>query len=239
MSRTEKNESMQDQMQDLKKDVVREVKQSTKKRHPFFSCVLIVFVLVFVGLVWLSWNVAATGLANIPILSLWAYRVPEPIRLIQSGVPVEKIIASQLQSGLSNQLFSIQLTESSLTASLQKLLNQSSVGFISASGSQVAIRPGQILELFLPLKLSKKATAIRAGLFVHYQNGNISVSIKNVFLGTMHIPDSMIAVFFQAYLDKQIKIFYQSFESFLKLNQLTTEEGKIVVSGVMNVQTNK
>lgn len=239
MSRTEKNESIQDQMKDFKKEVVKEVQQSTKKHRPFFSCIIVIFVVVFVGLIWLSWNVAATGLVNIPIFSLWAYHVPKPIRLIQSGTPAEKIISAKFQSGLSNQEFSIQFLESSLTASLQELLDQSLSSYISISESQVAIRPNQTLELFLPLKSSKKATAIRVNLLTHIQDGIISGSIKDVFLGTMHIPNSVIAVVLQVYLDKQIKVFNESFGSFLKFNQLITEEGKMIISGTINVPTNK
>lgn len=239
MSRVEKND-----------EVIEQLGDSKKKTHGRFSCFLILLacLVLFVGFI--VWEIAATGLVNIPGVSSLAFSSPKPVRMVEAGMPVEQLsesvfkttLAKRLQEGggeLTDRSITLALPESSLTASLQNELKRSLNANIDAYHAQIAVLPNQELELFLPLQTGDQKTALVVSVVLVAENGFFDLTLRDVRLGSFRAPSSLVALLIQPFVNRELTSLNQALGTYMHVDSLTTQDGVLNASGRFTVEIKK
>ena len=249
MSRIEKNipAEMPTAKDRLRDEVIQDVGEKKTKRHPRLNCffLFLAFVLILAG--WIAWCVAATGLFYIPVFSSVAFQKPEPIRVVTPGTSVEvlaestfkSVLLQRLQSGggkLLDRNIQLALPESSLTASVRKTLEGSVIGLIDPSAAQIAVLPDQQFELFIPLKNGTQKTAVTARFNIAANHGVMTLTLKDVFVGSFHAPLLLVGSLVESYVNNQLASINQSLGSYMEVDALSYKQGSVLLSGVFTVQ---
>jgi hypothetical protein len=239
MSRIEKGSDVKEELQQMKGEVIKEI-SSKKQRHSFRSCFVIFFILIICILVVAAWAVASTGVINVPVFSKFAYNKPEPERIVTPGVPLEKVIEEQviskLATGSVNKPISLSLSESSLTASLRSVLESSADGFIDASFSQATISQDRGLTFFLPLEKSKSGSALSISVKANIKDGKLELVPEEFKIGSLHVPDSFIALFIQSFLKDQLADANKILGSYVEVQEIEYNDGSVIVSGKISAE---
>ncbi|OGL97363.1 hypothetical protein A2318_02775 [Candidatus Uhrbacteria bacterium RIFOXYB2_FULL_45_11] len=250
MSRVEKTEEPQKTSPYIKDEVVETFGDQKKKTHRRFSCLglALVCLVLFVG--FCAWQVAATGLVNIPVFSSFAYSEAQPVRVIKPGVSVEQYsesfftstILKRLQAGggvLTDRSIVLALPESSLTTSLQNGLKQSGETRVVANRAQIAVLEGQELELFLPIQFNKNTTALTVHFSLHADQGSFVLNLLDVKIGSFRAPSVLVASFVQPFVNRELATLNKSLSSYMHVDSLTTQKGVLSASGTFTVQIQK
>ncbi|MBI4714193.1 hypothetical protein HY771_03350 [Candidatus Uhrbacteria bacterium] len=234
MTRIEKGSEVKEELQQMKGEVIKEI-SSTKKRHPFRNCTILIFI-VIVGLLFAAvWAVASTGLVEVPVFSKFAFDKPEPERLVNPGVPIEKVleeqVLSKLKTGSVNETISLTLTEESLTASLRSILESSADGLIDAGLSQVSISSDRGFTFFLPLSNSESGTALTLSVKANIKDGAVELIPEELKIGSLSVPDSFTALFLQSFVKDQLADANKILGSYVQIEEVEYKEGSVVVRG--------
>lgn len=250
MSRVEKTEEPQKTSSYIKDEVVETFGDQKKKTRGGFSCLMIALVcfVLFVG--FLAWQVAATGLVNIPVFSTFAYSEAQPVRVIEPGVSVEQYSESYFKTTLLNRLQAgrgvltdrsivLALPESSLTTSLQNGLKQSGETRVVANRAQIAVLEGQELELFLPIYVNKNTTALTVRFSLHADQGVFVLNLLDVKLGSFRAPSMLVASLVQPFVNRELTTLNKALSSYMHVDSLTTQQGILSASGTFTVQIQK
>lgn len=234
MSRIEKGSEVKEELQQIKGEVIKEI-SSTKNKHPIRNCSCLILITVILILSAGAWVVASTGLVEIPVFEKFAYKKPEPERLVASGIPVEKVIEEQIlskfTSGALDGIVELTLTESSLTASLKSVLESGASGFFDASRSQVTISSERGLTFFLPLENSETATALTVSVKAKFENGKVAIEPEEFFVGSMKVPNSVLALLLQSFLKDQFAELNKVLGSYIEIQEVEYKEGEITIRG--------
>ncbi|MBI2475264.1 hypothetical protein HYV69_02435 [Candidatus Uhrbacteria bacterium] len=234
MSRIEKGSDVREELQQMKGEVIKEI-GSTKQRHPFRSCFAIFFILIVLFSTAIAWALASTGIVYIPVFTQFTYQKPEPGRLVSPGVPVEKVIEEQVLSKLAagsvNEVISLSLSESSLTASLRDILENAADGFIDSSFSQVTISQDKGLTLFLPLENSKSGSAILFSIKANVKDGKIELVPEELKIGSLFIPDSLTNLFLRSIIQDRLANGNKMLESYVQIQDIEYKDGSVIVRG--------
>ncbi len=228
-------------------EVIQDIGTKTSKRHPKLNCFFLLLAVLVAFVMWIAWMVAATGLFYIPVLSSVAFHKPEPIRVVSPGTSVEvlaestfkSVLAQRLQAGrgkLTDRTIELSIPESSLTASIRKSLETTTIDFIDPSGAQVAILPDQQFEIFLPLKNGAQKTAVTARINIAANKGVMTLTLKDVYVGSFHAPRLLVGSLVESYVNTQLASINQSLGSYMEVDALTYKQGSVLMSGVFTVQ---
>lgn len=247
MARVEKNAGIEQRLQDMKGEVVDEVKRRTRRSRPWLTCSLILLVVLVGVCVWGLWSVAATGLVRVPVFTDLAYEVPAPTRPVTPGVPVETVmneaftstLTRRLYEGggtLSNRSISVEIEETSATASLRSFLEEGDFDWIDASGVQVVVDPDVGVELFVPFLGSELATAMTLTFDLGAQDGNLVVTPTNIQVGSAKIPDFLIAVFLKPLLEAELAKLNAAMVGYAKISTIEILSRAVSVSGELSVE---
>ncbi|MFH1315729.1 MAG: hypothetical protein ABIH67_05045 [Candidatus Uhrbacteria bacterium] len=245
--RISKNQELEEVKQELKKtkkQLSSEIKRETKKGHPILTCFLVIIVLVLILISWFCSIVAQTGLVTIPVFTNFFYNQPEPTRQVLATVPIEEFLSTEIGSTINQRLqpgsldfdrtFSISLTEGSLTASVQSLLDQA--GFFEHDGARVVVSEDVGLEVFLPVAENPLRTAMTAELtpFINDQ-GVIDVEINRLKIGSLSLPIWLVRLVLAKPLDLVIWELNKNFVSYVDLSGVLLTEGSVIFDGNITV----
>lgn len=247
MSRIEKNAGIEQRLENMKGEVVDEVKRRTRRLHPWLTCSLILLVILVGVSVWGLWSVAATGLVRVPVFTDLAYEIPVPTRPVTPGVPIETVISEAFTSTLTRRLYegggtlsnrsiSVQLKESSITASWRSFLEEGSFDWINASGAQVVIDPDVGVEVFVPFIVNELETAATLTFDLEAQDGNLVVTPTKIQIGNARIPDFLIAVFLKPLLKTELAKLNAAMVGYAKISTIEILPRVISISGELSVE---
>ncbi len=219
----------------------RELSQ-IKQAHPFPSCAVFFFGFILVLLLMLGWVVASTGLVAIPVLSSLAFKQPTPNHLVVPGVKAEVVATEYLsstlvmrirqgQGELKDRSINLALPESSLTASLKSLLDEAPLDFLDPSNAQVTVIADEGFELFIPLNGYQSKSALKVYLKGIVQNDVMTVSLKDLWIGSFHIPNKIVTFAFQPFIDEQTSTINKAIGSTMKLTAIEYQKGTVILLG--------
>lgn len=247
MSRIEKNAGIEQQLHDIKGEVVDEVKKRTRRSRPWLTCSLILLAVLVGVCVWGLWSVAATGLVRIPIFTDLAYEIPVPTRPVTPGVPAETVMSEAFTSTLTRRLYegggtlsnrsmSVELEESSITASLRSFLEEGDFDWIDASGAQVVVDPSVGVEVFIPIIGKELVTSVMFTFDLDAQEGNLVVTPGKIQVGSTKIPNFLIAIFFKPLLQAELAKLNAIVVGYAKISTIEILPSAISVTGELSVE---
>ena len=252
MSRVEKIDEPQkpDLQTPVRDEVVEQFGDHKKKTRKRFSCCGILFIafILFVGFI--VWEIAATGLVNVPVVSSMAFSESVPVRVVKAGIPAEqlsesefkKVLIGRVQAGggtLFDRSITLGLPESSLTATLQNTLKQYPNTNIDASHAQIVVLPNQELELFIPLQVDGRRMALVAHVSLVADKGLFDLKLLNVRLGSFQAPSMLVAALVQPFVNQQLASLNQALSSYMHVDSLITQDGVLTASGTFTVEVKK
>ena len=222
-------------------------KKRPRRRGSCLTIIAVFFVLVVVGL---GWMIASTGLLRVPILSSIAFRTPVPTRHVSPGLPAEKFAASYFASTVAKRLqegggefidrtITLQVPESSLTATLQNALRGSSASFLDVNSAQIVVLPNEELELFIPVRTDAGLTALTARVSLVADQGKFNLSLKDVLVGSVDIPGYIVASSLQPFVNRELASLNQALSSYMHVDSLRTLNGALIATGSLTVQIKK
>lgn len=241
MSRIEKQADIKKQLEQVKGEVVSQVKQSTRKRKPWLACGVLMLLAVCGTILWFLWNIAATGLVSVPVLSALAYKSPVPTRVVEpsisAGVYMEEWFAThvtqQLVQGggqLLDREFSLELREGSLTTSARDLVAHSQVDFIG-SEVQVVVLEENEMELFVPLTWNDQDSVVFAKVELAADQGALSVQPTHIQVGSLRLPNFIVATFIVPNLERELRDINTQLGDYAQISEVQTTDGSLQLSG--------
>lgn len=245
MTRIEKNATMTQSLKEMKGDV-DEVKRRTRRSRPWLTCSLaLLALLVAVGL-WVGWIVASTGLVRVPLFTSLAYEIPTPTRPVTPGVPAEVILQETFTNTLTRALYegggtltnrsiTIELEETSMTASLRSLLEESDLTWLDSSQTQVVVEPEVGVEVFIPIENSPQSTAITLVFNLGAQEGNLVVAPTDIFVGNARVPDIITTVFLQPFLETELAKLNAAMVGYASIHRIELLPRAISINGELSV----
>ena len=218
-----------------------------KKRHPLVTCAMIFFAVLIFFIAAGLWVVAATGVVYIPAFSRVAYTKPEPLREVTAGVPVETYIqtlvtselASRLQQGggqLLDPVISVTLPENAITATVQSFSETYGDILIDIQQAQVAISEEIGIEVFLPIKNSSQETAVNIHLMIEVLDGDISIEVQDVWIGSLHVPDMLVSLAISSLINRNAAELNAQFGQYITLSEIDYQDGSVTLSGDLSVE---
>lgn len=250
MSRIEKTIDPQKNASVARDEIIERLGDGGGRSHRRFSCLLLFLSCLVFFVLFVTWQVAATGVITIPIVSSFAFSSPKPVRVVAAGISVEQLsqliftttLTKRLQTGggvLSDRSITLALPESALTTTLQNELKHSKESFIDITHAQIAVRSQQELELFLPIQTRNQQTALTAHISLVADKGLFDLKLLDVKLGSLQIPSRLIASLVQPFVNRELASLNQSLSSYMHVDSLTTQDGVLNVSGTFTIQLKK
>lgn len=230
----------------MKGEVIKEI-SAGRKGKPWLACSFI-FVLLLVSLVGAAaWGVAATGLIEVPGVSPLAYREPRPERIVEPGVPVERLVDEQVKATLAKRLqdgggqlkdrsIELRLTERSLTASLRSLLEENQDANIDTSRVQVSVDPEIGFTFFLPIKGTTRETALQISVLPTLTDGVLELHPQGFRVGTLPVPNGLTAFFLRPFIHDKMTALNDMLGSFVEVERIEFGEGEATVYGHLAVE---
>lgn len=250
MSRIEKTESTSVPALPVKDEVVEVYSDKTTKRHWKSSCfmILLTFLFLLVGIS--AWMMAATGLISVPLFSQFAFSVPQPVHVVSPGISADQVaqtyfqttVIKRLQAGggeLKDKSISLSLSENSLTSMLQNQLKLAGVDFIDSAKAQIAVLPNNELEVFLPVRWNQQSSAFIIKMKIIAEQGSFNLHVEQMMLGKMYVPSSLIAVFMESFVNRELATLNQALSSYIKVDSFKTDQGQLMISGIFTVEIKK
>ncbi len=249
MARVEKQAHAEKQIKQVREEVVKEVKKNRKRPSALFSCSIIFFAVLAGFICWGIWMVSATGMVTIPVFTQLAYKTPQPVRIVEPGVPVEVVMdeviktdllkrLQQSEGGLDDRSIDFSMNEASLTASLRSLLEVANAPQIDPSNLQVAIEPSGY-ELFLPIKDNPLETAAIIYFETKAEEGVMTIEIDKVKLGNLKVPNIIVTSMFKPMIQSQLGEINSQIASYVSLNEINLSSGGVQFTGVYSVEVLK
>jgi hypothetical protein len=188
MARVEKNQPMAEEMSHMKGDILKAVQKGKSKRPWLRSCAALVVLATLAIAIFAAWIVASTRLVRVPVLSGLAYEKPSPVRTVAPGLSLEAYMSGGSFRGSFDDI-----PESTLTATVRDALATNGQTWLDDHSAQAARIDGLGIELFLPLSNNAMGTAIVAHVGLSDDGGKMSVSVDDLFVGSLAIPKWLIA----------------------------------------------
>lgn len=246
MSRIEKQADIKQQLEQVKGEVVKQVKHSTRKRKPWLACGVLLFLSVMGLILWFVWNVAATGLVQVPVLSALAYKQPEPTRVVEPGLSagayMEEWFATHVTQQLiegegefRNRSFTLELSESSLTTSARDLVSESQMDFIG-SNVQVALLEESLIELFVPITWNGQDSVVLANMELTVVDGMLSVQPDQIQVGSLRLPTFVIATFILPNVERELRDVNAQLGGYASISEIQTSEGVLTLKGEITAE---
>lgn len=249
MSRIEKQDSLEKQIQEVKRNIVQEMKPQRKSHKPWFACLMIFFVLFFIGIGSLAWMAASTGLVSIPIFTRFAYAQPVPLREVAPGVPVETVLREHIATSLvqrfreggrllpsPNQTLEVRISEASLTASVRTKLEESPLDELDISALQIILESDTGMQVFIPVKENDLQTAVVLFFDVIVKDGAIAVIPKDVFVGSAHVPSFLVSAFLTPLLEQRLASLNEMIVGYAAISSIDIFSGELLIKGTLSAK---
>jgi hypothetical protein len=192
-----------------------------------FTCAAIFAIFSTLLFFWLMWNLAATGLVEVPLMTPVAFNKPKPDHVVNSSVEsVESWFLGETFSILHKS--SLTIPESVLTRSLREANFSAGKQLpLDLKNGQVAV-VDQTLEVFAPIAGTETAVIISVAPFV--SDDGIGLDIKSVKIGSMKIP-----FFAKFVLNRAVKLGIDKANNmigqFAEISDIKISEVGLVISG--------
>ncbi|MFH1405022.1 MAG: hypothetical protein ABIH21_02905 [Patescibacteria group bacterium] len=234
MSKIDKSQMEQVELGGEDRETESMVKKSKKKKKASIGCFVIFLIIIILIFGFSAWTLAASGMVNVPGFSSLAFKSPEPTRIVVPGTLLEKEIEAAVNANLFSKKVSIDLSEESITASLQKGLKDFEQDFIISENAQIVVT-NEGLELFLPIANSKQDSAVVARLFIYPTDGVFAVEIKEVRFGSLRIPKIIIDKSITPLLQKGVDSLNEAFAKTAEVESVTFSNGFVTLSGQLKL----
>lgn len=222
MSRIEKNQPVMEEMEEMKGEIMGAVKSRRRPGWKTWTAVLVLLVIAALSILFL-WTLAATGLANVPVLTRWAYEAPAPTRVVGEGVPFEAVVQQQVPSS------SLSIPETTLTTELRDSLSTSGQSFADAERAQVAVLAGEGIELFLPVRDNAQDTAMVVRLRLTVEDGAPNVDAEEVYVGSWKMWSWLREGLVNPALDGALDSVAREIEGRVSVTSVRAEEGTLLI----------
>ncbi len=250
MSRIEKDSQTKGEMVQMKEDVIKEVRKGKKGGSSKMTCSLIFLFALVVGVFFVLWIIASTGLVSIPLLSRVAYKPLEPTRIIYPGTPVDVVaqetfqttIAYRLQEGggeIKDKSISLKIREESLTATLRDTLSVSGLNFFDGANAQIAVLKNGHFEIFIPVTGINKESSVVLNLSAQIDDGNVVLEIGKMKLGSLTVPKALVSSLVGGAAKNELEILNKDLGSFMKIDSILYEKGQVEFAGSLTVEVVK
>lgn len=247
MTRVEKNASVKEELEQMKGSVVAEVREHNRKRRPMLTCSLVILFFVVCFFAWMAWLVAATGLIRLPLFTSLAYHTPEPIHTVEPGVPVDVFVNEQLTSEVTKRLqagsgviedrtISLTISESSLTATLRSLMEESGLTFLDASVAQIVLSPSSGASLFVPFTNNDLHSAIALEMAVGVLDGKISLTPTLLRVGSLEVPRVFLVRLLDPLIAQEVATLNDELTGYAAVSAVEVTEGFVTLTGELSVE---
>lgn len=202
---------------------------STGSRLAVYGCggCLTLILLALIGIYAL---IARTGLIGsaqrfTPVVPERHVEVSQTTEAIQSS-----LMASALTS-LSKGQVTLVLTEEMLTAFLQEGFAAANEEGILSAGAQITVQDAGYLELFVPLYLNERATALTAHVYVTLMDGRPIVRVQDVRLGYLRLPNRLAAELSERLLQKTLDTQVSRVQGALSITDILLQDRALRLTG--------
>ncbi|TAK03240.1 hypothetical protein EPO34_04185 [Patescibacteria group bacterium] len=244
MARIEKGGDVQEQLSQMHGEIMQTVRRRSGRGRAI-GCAVAGLAALLLALIAAGWVVAATGLAQVPLLTGAAYRVPQPAHAVIETEPIETyvsralsdLLGTRLRQGngtLSDRRFSLVIPEGTFTASLRDALGRTDQNLVDAGRSQAAVTPDG-LELFLPLKDNRQGSALVLTLRLSAANGSLDAAVREVRVGSLAVPGPVTEAAFAPAVRQSLLPFTEAFGRYATLTGVSSEAGAIRFTGELSV----
>lgn len=172
----------------------------TRRSGGCFSFLIAFVVVGLVGLMGISFVVAATGLVRIPLMSSLAFRAIEPVRVVEASSEdlslwftgaLRQESLRQARLGTLNRNVAFTIPEAILTGVVRSVGSTVDVSDVPIDFSRVQVAVvEESLEVFLPLKETETAVLVRVE--PQLVDETVSWDIQSVRVGRIRIPQSVV-----------------------------------------------
>ena len=190
------------------------------------GCLILVILAVIAGYVALS----KTGLVG----SEKSFDVPEPVRVVEVDSTFDEIQSTLVKSALSslsNGEVSLLLTDEMLTVLMRDGLAQAGEEAFDVERAQIAVVEDGHLELFIPLAINDRETALRAEIGLALTDGRVKASVGEVRVGNLKLPGNFATsaseTAIQSALDSQL----DDVQGALQLTGIEYTDGSLRLTG--------
>jgi hypothetical protein len=201
-------------------------KEKPKRRLSFKSgCCLFLFI-VFLGFLFLvTVVIAKTGIVDIPLISNWFYKKPEPIHRVKSLA--KEIDLNKRFSFSKEGLVSLKLSEQDLTTLISQGLEQNQD--LPFANIQAAIVPEKI-EFFGELT-QPVSTYITLSIKPVIVSGKLNFYLTEFKVGNILLPLSVVEKMISNLLNEQIESLNQALSSELELQEIILRAKELEIQG--------
>ncbi len=247
MTRVEKNASVKEELEQMKGSVVAEVREHNRKRRPMLTCSLVMLFFVLCFFAWMAWLIASTGFVRVPLFTSLAYHTPEPLHTVEPGVPVDVFAHEQLTSEVTKRLqagsgeiedrtISLTISESSLTATLRSLMEESGLTFLDAHEAQIALSPGSGASLFVPLSNNDLHSAITLEMDVGVLDGKIALTPTLLRVGSLNVPRVFLVRLLDPLIAQEVETLNDELTGYADVTAVQVTEGFVTLTGELSVE---
>lgn len=246
MARIEKEGEVKEQLESMRGEMLKTVRQAGRPRRPWLTCgivLLLAFALVAFAA---AWVLAATGLVNIPGVSSAAYEAPTPVHPVAPGEPLDVFVSRALNDTLSRRLaesggllddrrITIDIPESSFTASIRAALSQTDQTVFDPGTAQAAVIP-EGLELFLPFKDNPQGSALTLVLAFEAKEGVLDPVVRSVRVGALRLPAPLVQAAIVPAVQQSLAPFAQELGRYASVREVAYPSGFMRVEADLTVE---
>ncbi len=245
MSRIEKNQDVQGQVKELKGEVVKEIRKGKKGSRAGLTCSVIFLAVIFTIISWVLWTLAATGIFAIPVFSSIAFSEPKPTRTVNPGASIETVLQEEFatvlterfvagQGTITDRSITLPLSERAMTASIRELIKEEGEFSLRAEDAQVVITT-EGLEIYIPYD-GAKSTALIANVRADVVDGQIQITIQDVYLGSLRVPGWFKAMTVAPVIEEKVPELNAALAQYATLESIEYQGGQVVVTGTFEIE---
>jgi len=249
MARVDKEGDLRRDMAEMKGEMLQTVRQSGRRPRFALGCGIVALVVLVLSLFAAAWAFAATGLANVPVLTSVAYHRPEPAHPVAATVTLDlfvsdflnRVLTARLQQGggtLNDRSISIDLPEGSFTASLRAALKSNAQTAIDPDRSQVAVDE-QGLELYLPLADNPRGSAVTLRLRMETGQDGLTVRVSDLHVGSLPFPDFVTQAVLAPAVQSSFAGFAKELARYATITSVSYAPGAVTLKGDLTVEVLK
>jgi len=230
-----KQQSKEALKKEIKEQVEVDIRRSARKKKLFRCCSCFIIFIAFIGALVFgaAWAVARTGLYEVPYVSSWAFRAPEPMHEVTVPASYDATGSFEdFESMLGQGGSQISIKEEMLNAILlgQLVAPLSETG-LDVERAQIAIEP-EGMEIFIHLARDEKVNIYLSILAMPKIDGNnIGFDVSKVRLGNLTIPDFIAGPVISSFLGSALGSLQLPMVGFMEIKDIKLNYGEIVLMG--------
>lgn len=227
-------------------EVIESFQEHDSRSRGTFSCCLFLLVVFFCIIGFVVWQIAASGLVSVPVVSSFAYHEVKPTRVVSKGESVESVAETYFKTTLNERLIKgqgtltdrsvhVSFSEAALTGSLQKAVQKSALSWIDFSRAQIVVLPNELFEFYVPVQYGGQTTTFTAHFSLQSDAGIFKLDLKDVKIGSSFLPSFLFAYTLQPFVNRELSSLNQALSTYMHVDSLKTEEGIVNVIGSFTV----